>query len=158
LEAVSQLEGKASRVVALMNSDEFDLGVAVEQAVRLLSHNPRGFFLMVESNNHFKDARKTLERTVTFDRVIRQVAERRKHDTFILCTADHSYDLRMPRGDHKADILSLVTIVDAHTAEEVLVSADGPGSERVGGIFPNTQLFKIMLSAYGWDVPAEKRE
>ena len=43
LEAVSQLEGKASRVVALMNSEEFDLGVAVEQAVRLLSRNPRGF-------------------------------------------------------------------------------------------------------------------
>jgi alkaline phosphatase len=157
LEAVSQFE-RTSRMVVLMNSEEFDLGVAVEQAVRVLARNPRGFFLMVESNNHFKDARKTLERTVTFDRIIRQVAERQKRDTLILCTADHSYDLRMPRGDHKADILSLVTVVDAHTAEEVLVSADGPGAEQVRGIFPNTQLFKIMLSAYGWDVLADKRE
>jgi alkaline phosphatase len=158
LEAVSQLEGKASRLVALMNSEEFDLGVAVEQALRVLSRNPRGFFLMVESNNHFRDARKTLERTVTFDRVIRQVAERQKRNTLILCTADHSYDLRMPKGNRQADILSLVNVVDAHTAEEVLVSADGPGSKRVRGIFPNTHLFEIMMSAYGWKAPSEKRE
>ena len=102
--------------------------------------------------------RKTLERTVTFDRIIRQVAERRKRDTFILSTADHSYDLRMPRGDPGADILSLVKVQDYHTAEVVLVSAVGPGAEQVRGIFPNAHLFEIMLAAYGWEVPAEKRK
>jgi alkaline phosphatase len=128
LEAVSQLEGRTSGLVALMNSEEFNLGVAVEQAVRFLSHNPRGFFLMVESDNHFKDARTTLERTVTFDWVIRQAPERWKRDTLILSTADHSYDLRMHRGDQRADVLYLAKVEDYHTAEEVLVSADGPGA------------------------------
>jgi len=114
---------------------------------------------MVESNNHFNEARTTLERTVTFDRIIRQVAERWKRDCFILSTADRSYDMRMPRGDPGADILALVVKAqDYHTAEEVLVSADGPGAELVRGIFPNTHLFEIMPSAYGWEVPAEKRK
>jgi alkaline phosphatase len=33
----------------------------------------------------------------------------------------------------------------------VLVTAQGPGAERVKGFFPNTQLFRIMMAAYGWD-------
>ena len=37
-----------------------------------------------------------------------------------------------------------------HNAEEVLVLAAGPGSERVRGFFANTHLFHIMMSAYGW--------
>jgi alkaline phosphatase len=30
------------------------------------------------------------------------------------------------------------------------VAAQGPGAERVKGFFPNTQLFRIMMAAYGW--------
>ena len=37
-----------------------------------------------------------------------------------------------------------------HTAEEVLVGAEGPGAELVHGMFPNTHLFEVMMSAYGW--------
>ncbi len=43
-----------------------------------------------------------------------------------------------------------VKVEGSHTAEEVLVAAQGPGAGRVRGIFPNTELFHIMMAAYGW--------
>jgi len=30
------------------------------------------------------------------------------------------------------------------------VMAQGPGADKVHGFFPNTRLFHIILSAYGW--------
>jgi hypothetical protein len=38
-----------------------------------------------------------------------------------------------------------------HTAEEVAVVADGAGVERVHGLMPNTEIFHIMMSAFGWE-------
>lgn len=150
LEALDELSPEARRVVALFDSDDFDLGVAVDHALRILSQNPRGFFLMVESNAHFRDAERTLTRMVDFDRIIRRTVEGVGDDTLIVFTADHSYDLRLPRGRRDEDVLQHVHIENSHTAEEVLVAARGPGAERVGGYLPNTRLFRIMMEAYGW--------
>jgi alkaline phosphatase len=43
-----------------------------------------------------------------------------------------------------------VRIGEGHSGEEVVVAAKGPGAERVRGFFSNTQLFRIMMDAYGW--------
>jgi alkaline phosphatase len=32
----------------------------------------------------------------------------------------------------------------------VLVAAQGPGAQRVRGFLSNTDLFHIMMAAYGW--------
>lgn len=174
-DSIEAVPAEAARVVALLPDEEFDLGAAVERAIDILSRNPQGFFLMVESNVHFESVLKTLGRTVAFDRVIRQAAERMKdRDTLILFTADHSYDLRVHDGrkgefliaeseKEKALLegvdsvrLKNVRLEDDHTAEEVLVAAQGPGAERVRGIMPNTELFHIMMAAYGWVQPQPK--
>jgi alkaline phosphatase len=105
---------------------------------------------MVESNNHSRNVVQTLERTVAFDRIIRRTAERLKNNTLILFTADHSYDLRLPRGQKGPGIVANVKVEGSHTAEEVLVAAQGPGAGRVRGILPNTELFHIMKAAYRW--------
>jgi alkaline phosphatase len=39
---------------------------------------------------------------------------------------------------------------DTHTGEEVLVAAQGPGADRVRGYLANTDIFSIMLDAFGW--------
>jgi len=144
---------EARRLVVLYPDAKFDLGAATHKAIDILARNRRGFFLMVESNNHSKDVLQTLERTVTFDRIIRSVAERMgARDTLILFTADHSFDLRLPRGLKGQPIVPNVKVEGSHTAEEVLVAAQGPGAQRVRGIFPNTQLFQVMMAAYGWTV------
>jgi alkaline phosphatase len=43
-----------------------------------------------------------------------------------------------------------VRVDDSHTGEQVLVAAQGPGAEKVHGFIRNTDLFDIMMSAYGW--------
>ena len=39
---------------------------------------------------------------------------------------------------------------DGHTGEEVIAAASGPGAEQVRGFLPNTRLFEIMMTAFGW--------
>jgi alkaline phosphatase len=152
--AVLEIPGNAARVAIVTDEDEAQvpLAAAVEATVRILRQSPKGFFLMVESNNHYNDARKTLELMGRFDAIIERTAEAlRGTDTLILFTADHSYDLRMP-GDQglNRDVLPSIRIEGHHTAEEVMVAAEGPGSDQVRGFFPNTRLFEIMMRAYGW--------
>ena len=157
LDSFLRLGPESHRVVALWDGEDFDLGSAVAQIVRILSRNPKGYFLMVESDNHFSNAQKCLSRTARFDEIVRQTTEQVKRDTLVLVTADHSWDLRLvtdgkstPIGRER-NILSSIRIGVSHSGEEVLVSADGPGAEAVRGIFPNTRLFHIMMAAYGWE-------
>ncbi len=167
-DAVEAIPPGARRVVALMDGDRFDLEKATALALEILGRNPKGFFLMVESDLHTEDIVLGLERTVALDRLIRRTAERMNaSDTLILFTADHSYDLRIHRGRKGRPLLSPeekaaaaagqdsvrwenVRRDDDHTGEEVLVAAQGPGAERVRGVLANTDLFEILLAAYGW--------
>lgn len=156
----------AARAVVLLDTQEFDLAAAIRLARRILERNPRGYFLMVESDTHTDVVRHGIERMVAFDRVIEQVATSASQDTLLLFTADHSFDLRVHgglrgqpllTGDAKETARGLETVElahmrmhDTHTGEEVLVAAQGPGSERVHGYMANTDLFEVMRSAYGW--------
>lgn len=154
----------AKKLVALYEQRPLDipLAEAVDTAVGILRRNPKGFFLMVESNNHFTDVKTSLDLMARFDDIIRATAGKmRGTDTLIVFTADHSYDLRFPRGTPKGeDIVPAMKVEGHHNAEEVLVLADGPGAARVRGFFPNTHLFHVMMSAYGWkpDVSTAKTE
>ena len=40
---------------------------------------------------------------------------------------------------------------NGHTGEEVLAAAQGPGAERVRGYMANTDLFRVMMAAFGWE-------
>lgn len=137
-------------MVFLPHDDDFDLSLATRRAITLLRRNPRGFFLMVESDAHSENVPEVLTRTVELDHVIRETVDREARDTLVLFTADHSFDLRIPQGAIGSDILATIEVRPFHTAEEVLVAAEGPGAERVRGIMKNTELFNVMMAAYGW--------
>ena len=145
---------ETKRLVALFENEpqDFPLASAVAKALTILEAHPKGFFLMVESNNHYTDIKKSLDLMVQFDEIIARTAKRLEGtETLIVFTADHSYDIQFPLAAKKGeDILPSMTVVGKHTAEEVLVVAEGPGAERVKGFFPNTHLFEVMMSAYGW--------
>ena len=142
--------GETKRVVALLDEEDFDLADAVDRAVQVLSKNPKGFFLMVESNNHSKNPTKDLDRLVRFDKIIESLAGRLRNDTLLLFTADHSYDLRLPGGKRGESIPGRMKVDGSHTGEEVLVAAEGPGAEQVRGFMENTELFHVMMRAYGF--------
>ena len=150
--ALNDLELATGRVVALFDEAEFDLAAVSAHAIRILSRNPRGFFLMIESNTHGANPRRNLERMVAFDNIVRRAADARRHDTLIVFTADHSHDLRLHGGGQKGEnILPFIRFDGGtHTAEEVLVAAEGPGADRARGFLPNTRIFEIMMNAYGW--------
>ena len=151
LPAMEKASRKTQRLIALFPSDDFDLSLCVEKTLDIFTRNPKGFFLMVESNNHFLDVELTLSRMVAMDRIVRRTAKRMEGtDTLILFTADHSYDLSINASPRTQNILPHVNVNNHHTAEEVLVAAQGPGADKVRGMFLNTQLFHIMKDAYGW--------
>jgi alkaline phosphatase len=156
-----------ARRAAVLFDVEFDLDAATQRAIDVLSRNPNGYFLMVEGNVHVDEILLGLNRVAELDRTIRRTAERVGPDTLILFTADHSYDFRVHAGRKGQPLLPGVTDPefgddqdtvrlenvrrdDDHTAEEVLVAAQGPGAERVRGFLSNTDLFHIMMDAYGW--------
>ena len=146
----------ATRVAGIFevaHQADFDLPAAVRVATRILSRNPQGFFLMVESNNHFSQADRTIDNAIRMDQIVRETADTFKETpTLILVTADHSYDLRMPRSKGLTkDIFESIEIGGSHTAEQVPVFAQGPGAEAVSGFLRNTDLFHVMMKAYGWE-------
>jgi len=166
VDSLDGIPADARRVAALLDREDFDLAAATQRAVEILSRNRKGFFLMVESDVHTDNIRRGLERMVAFDQVIQRTAEQSKSaDTLVLFTADHSFDLRIVGGTRKnvpligtepqtqapAGKARRGLVVDGHHAgEEVLVAAQGAGAPRVRGFISNTDLFHIMMAAYGW--------
>jgi alkaline phosphatase len=143
------------RAVALFEGrQDFSLPQAVERAIDILSKNPKGFFLMVEGDMHTDDIEAGLRRALELDAIIRATAHRMPDDdTLIIFTADHSFDLLVAGGRKGEPVLDnkALRVGGGHTGEEVVVAAEGPGSERIRGYMPNTQIFHIMMQAYGWE-------
>lgn len=170
LPSLSAAAPGATRAIVLLDSGEFDLAEAVQLAVRMLSRNRKGYFLIVEWDTHTNNLRRGLDRMVTLDSVIGRTAQAAGRDTLLLFTADHSFDIRVRGGqpgqpllegfeaaeakrieDKRSDIrIPAVRMDNGHTGEEVLVAAQGPGSERVRGYLANTDLFGVMMDAFWW--------
>jgi alkaline phosphatase len=170
LSAVADIPPEATQAIVLLEAGTFDKGEAVEAAIRVLSRNRRGYFLMVEADTHTDPIRRGLDRLVAIDRVIEKTAQTVRADTLLLFTADHSFDLRIRGGLQGQPLLEGLEAAEAaapkgpiripalrmengHTGEEVLVAARGPGAERVRGYMANTDIFRVMMAAYGWPLP-----
>ena len=168
-ESLGAIPPGAKRVVALFDPSKFDLDQATHLAVDILSRNPRGFFLMVESDLHTEKIVQGLERAAAFDRLIQNVAAQvDSNETLILFTADHSYDFRIQSGEKGRPLIldaeknlpsnneesirwTNIRRDDHHTGEDVLLVGQGPGAERIKGMISNTDTFHIMMKAYGWE-------
>ena len=158
-----------ARAVALTDASDYDLSATVANAIGALSRNPKGYFLMVEWDLHTDDVKQGLDRTLVIDRVIRETAEKAGPRTLVIFAADHSFDIRVRGGGRGRPLLPEpanggapapnppLRIDDGHTGEEVVVAAQGPGARRVHGFISNTDLFRIMMSAYGWKEDAAAR-
>jgi alkaline phosphatase len=170
LPSLADVSPNATRAIVLLDSADFDLAQAVQLARRMLSKNSKGYFLMVEWDTHTDSVRQGLDHMVALDRVIEHTANGAGGDTLLLFTADHSFDIRVRGGqpgvpllegfdeaeakrieEKRRDIrIPAVRMDNGHTGEEVLAAAQGPGAERVRGYLANTDLFGVMMSAFGW--------
>jgi alkaline phosphatase len=170
LRSLSDVAPATNRAIVLLDSADFDLAEAVRLAQRMLSRNPKGYFLMVEWDTHTDALRRGLDRMVALDRVIERTAQSAGRDTLLLFTADHSFDVRVRGGragvpvlegfdeaeakrieEKRRDIrIPAIRMDNGHTGEEVLAAAQGPGADRVRGYLANTDLFGVMMNAFGW--------
>jgi alkaline phosphatase len=162
--SLQDISDKDQRVIALLNTHDFDIWDATSRTIRILSQNPKGYFLMVEWDAHTDNLRRGLEQALALDETIRKTAQAVGSETLILFAADHSYDVRLRGGTRGQPLLPEagdnntgstpampnVRVDKGHTGEQVLVAAQGPGAERVHGFIANTDLFHIMMAAYGW--------
>ena len=166
--SLEEIPANERRPIAVLDQP-IDLPKAAMLAIRKLSANPKGYFLMIEWDAHTDNPESGLNNVVSFDRLIREIAKTVDlKETLLLFTADHSFDLRLHGGmktdsvlrglpewkashdRHEKIELPVIRVENSHTGEEVLATAQGPGSEQVNGFFPNTRLFEIMMNAYGW--------
>ena len=153
-------------------ADDIDVHAATFKALDILDKSPKGYFLVVEWDAHVDDAREGLQNIVDFDRLIAEVEKRVDLDnTLLIFTADHSYGFMVDGGgpgqpllegydawaqalteENEDDPVRLkhAFINQTHTGEEVAALAIGAGAEHIGGYFPNTHLFHVMLEAWGW--------
>jgi len=169
LSSPEALRPDTTRAVGLTDAPDYDLSAVVANGVAALSRNPKGYFLMVEWDLHTDDPKKGLDRALVIDKVIRETVEKAGPRTLVIFTADHSFDIRVRGGGKGRPLIPEpaagqtpptsppLRVDGGHTGEEVVVAAQGPGSRRVRGFIANTDLFQIMMAAYGWKEDAGAR-
>ncbi len=134
------------------------LAVSTEKAINILSKNKKGFFLMVEGSQidwggHDMDIDYVVSETLDFDKAIAKALEFaiKDKETLVIVTADHETGgLTLVDGDLEKKKIGAEFSVDHHTAVMVPVFAFGPGAENFGGIYENTDIFKKMMTAFGF--------
>jgi alkaline phosphatase len=86
-----------------------------DKAIRMVSRNPRGYYLQVEAGridhgHHGGNARRALTDAIELSRAVKRAVEMTDpRDTLIIVTADHSHVFTMAGYPHRGnDILGLV--------------------------------------------------
>ncbi|AMY08095.1 Alkaline phosphatase 4 precursor [Luteitalea pratensis] len=168
--ALSDVPADARRAIVMLDSSAFDLEEAVLAAQRILSRNKKGYFLMVEGDTHTDNVRVGLDRMVALDKTVARMASVVGRDTLLVFTADHSFDIALRGGllgkplldgleaeqakaaeEKRRNIrIPAVRMDNGHAGEPVMIAAMGPGADRVRGYMLNTDIFKVMMQAFGW--------
>lgn len=136
---------------------EPSLAEMTQAALRVLSRNRKGFFLMVEGGQidgacHANDAPAAVKQTLEFDAAVAVGLEfARKHgDTLVIVTADHETGglslIGPPAGSSARVGWSWGT--KGHSAVMVPLLADGPGAERFTGVLDNTDIARRMAGLW----------
>ena len=134
------------------------LPASTGKAIDILSRNKNGFFLMIEGSQidwaaHANYAEGVVDETLDFDKaagIALDFAARDGH-TLVIITADHETGgVTITGGDRAMHKVELGFSTKDHTAVMVPVYAFGPGSEKFGGIYDNTDIFKKIVKSFGF--------
>ena len=128
------------------------------KAIEILNKNPKGFFLMIEGSQidwagHANSADTLVDETLDFDKAVGVALDFAKNDghTLVIITADHETGgVTIIDGDIQTHKVKLNFSTKDHTAVMVPVYAFGPGAEKFSGIYDNTELFKKILTCFGF--------
>ena len=154
-----------------LGSYEPSLAEMTGKALDVLSSNKEGFFLMVEGGKidhaaHHNDIAALVFEGIAFDEAVKVAYEfqKRNTDTLLIITGDHETgglavlsQSPTSREREKADAITNLSelrkrsrwATKSHTATPLFVWGIGPGSKKINGWKHNTELFGVMLDAYG---------
>ncbi|WP_339696202.1 alkaline phosphatase [uncultured Marixanthomonas sp.] len=122
---------------------------ATQLAIKKLTQNKEGFFLMVEGSQidwggHSNEADYLIGEVVDFDKAIGVALDfaNINKETLIIVTADHEtggFTLASDEGDYNKIKSTFST--SGHSSTMVPVFAKGPGAEHFNGIYENTEIY-----------------
>ncbi|MCB2173452.1 alkaline phosphatase [archaeon] len=125
------------------------------KSIELLSHDPDGFFLMVEGGridhaSHDNDFDATMSEVFAFDEAVLVALEyaSSRNDTLVLVTADHETGGLMIVGGYDYTGLSYKWISDDHTGSMVPVYAYGPRAEEAMAFTDNTDIGRFLIELF----------
>lgn len=144
------------------------LSRATEAALRHLASDSTGFFLMIEGSQidwagHANNAEYLVQEVLDFDRAIGKVMDFAEKDgnTLVIVTADHetggfslnAKEVKVPffGKSRNYDKIRPGFSTGGHSAALVPVLAFGPGSNKFGGIYENTQIHGRILQLFSQD-------
>lgn len=126
---------------------------ATALALKYLSKNKKGFFLMAEGSQidwggHSNDADYLISELLDFDSTLAVALDFAKKDgeTLVIVTADHEtggFTLATEGGDYNKVKPTFST--GGHSGTMVPVFAEGPGASLFGGIYENTAIYDKMM-------------
>jgi alkaline phosphatase len=131
---------------------------ATETAIKILSKNKEGFFLMVEGSQidwggHGNNTAYIATETLDFDRAIGAALSfaSNNKETLIIVTADHETGgMSINNGDFTTGFIEALFTTGGHTGVPVPVFAYGPGAEHFTGFIDNTDIAKIIMKLLGF--------
>ena len=132
---------------------------ATETAIRLLSQESSGFFLMVEGSqidflSHVNNTAGVVLETLDFDRAIGAALRfaSTNGETLVIVTADHETGgMTLNGGDCKTGQVTALYTSNDHTAVAVPVYAFGPGADQFTGFIDNTEIARRMMKLLNVD-------
>ncbi len=132
------------------------LPLSTEIALKNLSKNPKGFFIMIEGSQidwacHDTSANDLVLEMLDFNNAIGKALEFALKDknTLVIVIADHETGgVSITGGNMDKGIVDINFALGEHTAIPVPVYAIGPGSEKFSGIYENTAVFEKMMQLF----------
>ena len=141
-------------------ANEPTLSQMTAAALKILARDRDGFFLLVEGSqidwaNHRNSLPYQISETLGFDEAVRVVLDwinddpRRRQDTLVIITPDHETGGFAINGGGEGNYSSGDLVKDnwptgGHTATDVPVWSQGPGSRYLAKAHDNTDLHKVM--------------
>jgi len=127
---------------------------ATEAALNILSHNRKGFFIMIEGSQidwggHQNNTNYVAEEMLDFDRSIGKALDfaANNGETLIVVTADHETGgMAITDGNMKTGKVEGSFIEGDHSGVMVPVFAFGPGADQFSGIMRNEEIGKKLIS------------
>ncbi len=132
---------------------------ATEKAIKVLSKQKKGYFLMVEGSQidwggHENNTGYIVKETLDFDRAVGKALELAALDgeTLIIVTADHETGgMAIETGDFEKGEVHAKYTTGHHSGVMVPVFTYGPGAEHFTGVMKNTDIFQKMFSLFGFE-------